>query len=71
MTTSTATATSHYVRRTNDAGRTSWTGPLRSARQADREATAWNAEGWTAEVVPSTPETRTAVRDWERAKRGR
>jgi hypothetical protein len=65
---------SFYVKREHG-GRISWTGPIRSARQAEREAEAWrNATdglptGWTTTVEPSTPEVRKQVRDWERDKK--
>ena len=55
-----------YVQRTSPAGRPGWTGPIRSSRQAQREAAAWQSIGWTAEVVVSTPEVKAAVRAWER-----
>lgn len=43
-----------------------WTGPIRSERQADREAQAWVTAGWHAERVASTPEIRAQVRAWQR-----
>jgi hypothetical protein len=55
---------SSYVRRAKD-GRQGWTGPIRSDRQAQREAQAWTDAGWTATVEPSTPEIRAEVRKWE------
>lgn len=63
---------SYWVRRTNaDTGRDSWTGPIRSAAQVEREAAAWRSAGWAAEVLRSSPEVRAAVRAWEKAKRTR
>jgi hypothetical protein len=59
---------SFYVER-NQNDRTGWTGPIRSARQADKEAAAWQSAGWVAQVMESTPEVKAAVRAWERAKR--
>jgi hypothetical protein len=61
---------SSYVRRQRN-GRVGWTGPIRSTRQAQREQAAWQQAGWTAEVLPSTPEIRAQVRAWERSKRQR
>jgi len=61
-------ATSFYVHRTRG-DREGWTGPIRSQRQADREAAAWREAGWAATVHPSTPETKRRVRAWERAVR--
>lgn len=54
---------SSYVKRSNG-DREGWTGPIRSEKQAQKEAAAWTDAGWTAEVVPSTPEVRSAVRAW-------
>lgn len=44
-----------------------WTGPVRSERQAHREAGAWADAGWAAVVHPSTPQIRARVREWQRA----
>lgn len=61
---------SYYVRRTRRIdGKIGWTGPIRSARQADKESVAWRNADWTAVVEPSTSEVRKEVRDWERSKR--
>jgi hypothetical protein len=63
---------SFYVKRTRD-GRVAWTGPIRTRRQAEKEAAAWRDEKgfsrgpWQAEVVQSTPEVRRQVRAWQRA----
>jgi hypothetical protein len=38
---------SFYVKRNTDS-RDGWTGPIRSERQANREASAWRDAGWTA-----------------------
>jgi len=58
-------AYSSYVRRTRKDGKVSWTGPIRSARQAEREAQAWRETGeWSADVMYSTPEVRATVRAW-------
>jgi hypothetical protein len=59
---------SFYVKRTTDDGRHGWTGPIRSRRQADREAAAWTASGWDALVFDGTPEVRAAVRAWQRER---
>lgn len=59
---------SFYVRRVTSAGRVAWTGPIRSERQAGREAQAWRDAGRSAEVVESTADVRAQVRAWERAK---
>jgi hypothetical protein len=56
---------SFYVRRWDAEHPESWTGPIRTEKQAHKEATAWQQAGWSAEVVPSTPAVRTAVRDWQ------
>jgi len=70
---------SFYVRRTRIAdGRVGWTGPIRSARQAERERAAWVGDPpyerdypalFTAEIVPSTPEVRAEVRAWQKERR--
>jgi hypothetical protein len=62
---------SFYVKREARCGCTAWVGPIRSEQQAHRERAAWEAAGRRAEVLPSTPEVRAAVRAWERAKRAR
>jgi hypothetical protein len=54
---------SHWVRR-RFGERAGWTGPIRSARQAAKEADAWRSVGWDAEVVESTPAVRAEVRAW-------
>jgi hypothetical protein len=59
---------SWYVKRSTDYGY-GWTGPIRSARQAERERDAWQAIGRNAEVVESTPAVRAEVRAWERQRR--
>jgi len=56
---------SFYVKRERD-GRIGWTGPIRSARQVQREADAWRSVGWTATVEQSTPEIRKQIREWEK-----
>jgi hypothetical protein len=57
---------SFYIRRTRD-DRNGWTGPIRSYRQARREFAAWTEAGWDAVIEDSTPEVRTAVRQWQHA----
>jgi hypothetical protein len=70
---------SFYVRRERSFdGRVGWTGPIRGLTQANREADAWDQaetlnpatgqheRAWEAEVLPSTPETRRRVREWQR-----
>ena len=61
-------STTMYVKRerTSD-GRIGYTGPIRSAARAEREAAAWRTVGWMATVIPATPETRADVRVWEAA----
>jgi hypothetical protein len=61
------TSSSHYVKRSRD-GRDGWTGPIRSPRQAAKEAAAWIDAGWTAQVVDSTPDVKREVRAWQRAR---
>lgn len=61
---------SNYVKRSNSVtGRMGWVGPIRSAAQAQREVDAWNSSGngWSAELVAVTPETRKVVNAWQRA----
>lgn len=62
---------SFYVERATPDGRTSWTGPIRSADQVEREAEAWRSAGWTAVVRPATDEVRSIVRKWQKAKSAR
>jgi hypothetical protein len=62
-------ASSFYVERVAPTGRIGWTGPIRSERQARREADAWRGSGWSAVVRPTSPEVRAKVRAWEKAKR--
>jgi hypothetical protein len=63
---------SFMVRRTRPhQGPTSWTGPIRSERQANREAAAWASEGYIAEVLDYTPEVKKLVRAWQKAKAAR
>ena len=57
---------SNYVKRTNINGREGWVGPIRSARQAENEAHAWRTAGWTAEVLPATPEVKAGVKAWQK-----
>jgi hypothetical protein len=68
---------SYYVKRTRIAdGRIGWTGPIRSARQAEKERAAWMHEppyertypaSFTAEIIESTPEVRAEVRAWQKS----
>lgn len=46
-----------------------WVGPIRSARQAERERKAWAEAAWVATVHPTSPAVRAEVRAWEKAKR--
>lgn len=46
-----------------------WTGPIRSATQAAKEARAWFDAGWDATVELSTPEIRAEVRAWEKTRK--
>jgi hypothetical protein len=71
---------SYYVRRDKPGtpGGYAYVGPIRSARQAGREAEAWNDAGREAENPPynavvmlSTPEVRAAVRAWVKAVNAR
>jgi protein gp37 len=67
----------YYVKRyRHSTERTAWVGPIRSERQAEREAQAWrdardsfDRADWTAEVHESTPEIRREVRAWQREAR--
>jgi hypothetical protein len=59
---------SFYVRRLTPLGRLGWTGPIRSRRQAEREAQAWRDAGWFADVLPNTPDVRAQVRAWQRLR---
>jgi hypothetical protein len=70
---------SYYIKRTRIVdGRIGWTGPIRSARQAERERAAWASEGpykddcpmegFTAEMYESTPEIKREVRAWQRER---
>lgn len=56
---------SFYVKRERT-DRVGWTGPIRSQRQAEREAEAWRDAFWTATVIQSTPEVRQQIRQWEK-----
>jgi hypothetical protein len=58
----------YYVRRERD-DRVGWVGPIRSERQAGREATAWQECGWQALVFPSSANVRECVRRWQKAAR--
>lgn len=64
---------SYYVRRHRTTSTAdSFTGPIRTERQAQREAAAWNdsTEGeWVATVEPSTPTLRAEIRAWEKSKK--
>ena len=55
-----------FVQQRNNVG---WTGPIRSERQAKKEQQAWENAGWTATVVPSTPQVRKQIRAWEREQK--
>lgn len=58
---------SFYVRREkpgNVGVRRGWTGPIRSERQAEREAEAWRDAGWSAIVETSSSEIKREVRRW-------
>lgn len=60
---------SYYVSRpsTRDEGELSWVGPLRTAKQAHKEATAWVSTGaYPVRVHESTPEVRKQVRDFQK-----
>ena len=41
-----------------------YNGPF-SARRARKEAAVWLEAGWSVTLLPSTPEVRAKVRDWE------
>jgi hypothetical protein len=64
-----STPGSYYVRRVRSDGRVGWTGSVRPRSRAEREATAWNDAGWTAEMVPNTPEVRAEVRRWATSRK--
>lgn len=55
----------------NDPPRSGWTGPIKSEEQANKERQAWEESGWTAEVVPRTPEVDAEVKAWERSVKER
>lgn len=57
---------SFYVRRTKSDGSTAYVGPIRSARQADKERAAWESVGQPSEVLPSSPAVRADVRAWQK-----
>ena len=68
---------SYYVKRqqrTDDerdwlmSSRDGYVGPIRSAKQAGKEAAAWVSAGWQAWVLESSPEVRAEVRAWERSR---
>jgi hypothetical protein len=61
----------HFVKRVRPDGSVAWTGPIRSPRQAEREAQAWRESGIvdTAEVLPADKATWAEVRAWEKAKK--
>jgi hypothetical protein len=69
---------SFYVKRTRLAdSRVGWTGPIRSAKQAELERAAWTCEppyttnypaSFAAEVLEATPDVRAVVRAWNKAK---
>jgi hypothetical protein len=61
---------SYYVKRFKQEtpGGYAWIGPIRSARQAYREAEAWVKTGtYPVYVVESSREIRREVRSWQRA----
>lgn len=58
-----------YVYRVRPDGKIGYTGAIRSAAQADREAAAWAEAGWYAEVLPTSPEVKVRIRCWEKAVR--
>jgi hypothetical protein len=60
---------SFYVKRTHTDGRSGWVGPIRSERQAAKEAAAWESDGgWVAWVEESTPAIKCEVRAWQKAR---
>jgi hypothetical protein len=78
-TTSTLTSTlapSYYVKRQRADGQTtlsdmkdpSWTGPIRSFKQADKECAAWESAGWLAMVVSSSAAVKREVSAWQRKR---
>ena len=60
---------SFYVFRERADGRDGWVGPIRSEKQAHKEAAAWQSCGWESEVCASDPFIRALVRDWEKRVR--
>jgi hypothetical protein len=60
---------SYYVKRSGGRLGFAYVGPIRSERQAEKEAAAWISCGHTAEVQPSNPAVRADVRAWTRAIR--
>lgn len=57
---------SYYVHRINENGRQGWTGPIRSEKQANKEAEAWKDAGQEATVYESSPEVKARVRAWDK-----
>jgi hypothetical protein len=74
-----------YVRRVKRStpGGFAWVGPIRSERQAEREAATWNAAGapdcgspddgvpYDAVVLPSSPDVRRQVQEWQASVQAR
>jgi hypothetical protein len=46
-----------------------YTGPIRTAKQAAKEAEAWVSAGWKAWVLESSSEVRAEVRSWAKARK--
>lgn len=52
--------------RTGQLGYVGWTGAIVGIERAGREAAAWKNTGeWDVQVLPSTPDVRRQVREWE------
>lgn len=51
-----------------DGRKVGWTGPIRSERQAHREAAAWCDGGWSGNVVAGSPEVKREAREWQKAR---
>ncbi len=60
----------YYVKRSSDrnAAGFSYTGPIPLER-AEAEVAAWSGEGCETAIIPSTQETRAAVRRWEKVSK--
>jgi hypothetical protein len=56
----------YYVKRSGGRLGYAFVGPIRSERQAQREADAWQSCRHSAQLLPSSPLVRAEVRAWQR-----